>query len=156
MFEVILFFILQLINVVLSTIRSIFTIKGSKHTSAIMNAVSYTFYSAVVKLVTSQDMFVVVSVTFITNIIGVYLANFILEKFKKDKLWRITCTVGEINATNILSRLSEKNIQKTYYQCDNKVIIDIYSYSQGESVLIKEILKDYKVKYCIMEIDKKL
>ena len=70
-----LFFGLQLVNVVLSTMRSILTVKASKHVAAIMNAISYTFYSAVVKLITSQDMYVVCAVTFVTNIIGVYIAQ---------------------------------------------------------------------------------
>lgn len=155
-----LFFGLQLVNVILSTMRSILTVKASKHISAIMNAISYTFYSAVVKLITSQDMYVVCIVTFITNIIGVYVANWILEKAKRDKLWRISATVkGQDKVSGINKRLEKHNISyniTSCEDCEDKFIFDIFSYSQGESVLIKEVLTNYKVKYCVMEISKKL
>ena len=80
----ILFFVLQLINVIMSTTRSILTIKASPRTACIVNAVSYTFYNAIVKLITAQSIAVVVTVTFITNIIGVYLARTWLNKMEKD------------------------------------------------------------------------
>lgn len=155
-----LFFGLQLVNVVLSTMRSILTVKASKHVAAIMNAVSYTFYSAVVKLITSQDMYVVCAVTFVTNIIGVYIANWILDKAKKDKLWRISATAkGQQKVAAMEKRLDEYNISFNVTPCVNfedKLVFDIFSYSQGESVLIKEILTDFNVKYHVMEISKKL
>ena len=74
-----IFFGLQLVNVILSTIRSIVTVRASRHTAAIINAISYTFYNGIVKLLTAQDMSVILATTFITNIIGVYTANFILD-----------------------------------------------------------------------------
>ena len=155
-----LFFGLQLVNVVLSTMRSILTVKASKHVAAIMNAISYTFYSAVVKLITSQDMYVVCAVTFVTNIIGVYIANWVLEKVKRDKLWRISATVKGRKKVDAMGKsLGEYNIDYNVTlceDCEDKFIFDIFSYSQGESVLIKEVLTNYKVKYCIMEISKKL
>lgn len=155
-----LFFGLQLVNVVLSTMRSILTVKASKHVAAIMNAISYTFYSAVVKLITSQDMYVVCAVTFVTNIIGVYIANWVLEKAKRDKLWRISATVkGQKKVGAMGKSLEEYNIGYNVTpceDCEDKFIFDIFSYSQGESVLIKEVLTNYNVKYCVMEISKKL
>jgi hypothetical protein len=69
-----IFFGLQLINVILSTIRSIVTVKASKHTAAFINAISYTFYNGIVKLLTGQEMWVILSTTFITNIIGIRIA----------------------------------------------------------------------------------
>ena len=86
--SIVLFFVLNLINVILGTMRSILTVKSTPFVSMIINTVSYTFYSGIVKLVSGQDMIVVLVTTALTNIIGVYIARFILDKAKKDKLYR--------------------------------------------------------------------
>ena len=61
-----IFFLLQFINVVLSTMKTVLTVKANKHVAMLINTVTYTFYSGVVKLMTGQDMFIVLAVTFIT------------------------------------------------------------------------------------------
>lgn len=153
----VLFFILNLINVILSTIRSILTVKSTPFVSMVINTISYTFYSGIVKLVSSQDMMVVLITTALTNILGVYIARFILDKTKKDKLWRITATIPKcIDSKEIASKLEEKNIQSVTYIGESVKLIDIYSKTQGESVIIKETLAPLKVKYSVVEIDKEL
>ena len=150
-----LFFVLNLINVVLGTMRSILTVKSTPFVS--INTVSYTFYSGIVKLVSGQDMIVVLVTTALTNIIGVYIARFILDKAKKDKLWRITATIPEnIDSGEITNPLKERGIQSVVYIGEGVKLVDIYSKTQGESIVIKEILAPLKVKYSVVEIDKKL
>lgn len=152
-----LFFVLNLINVVLGTMRSILTVKSTPFVSMVINTVSYTFYSGIVKLVSGQDMIVVLVTTALTNIIGVYIARFILDKAKKDKLWRITATIPEnIDSGEITIPLKEKGIQSVVYIGEGVKLVDIYSKTQGESIVIKEILAPLKVKYSVVEIDKKL
>ena len=73
-----IFFLMQFINVVLSTMKTILTVKANKHVAMLINTVTYTFYSGVVKLLTEQPMVIVLAVTFLTNMIGVYLALYIL------------------------------------------------------------------------------
>ena len=84
------FFTMQFINVILSTMKTILTVKANKHVAMLINTVTYTFYSGVVKLLTEQSMVVVLAVTFLTNVLGVYIAMFILEKARKDVLWKIS------------------------------------------------------------------
>ena len=152
-----LFFVLNLINVVLGTMRSILTVKSTPFVSMVINTVSYTFYSGIVKLVSGQDMIVVLVTTALTNIIGVYIARFILDKAKKDKLWRITATIPEnIDSGEITNPLKERGIQSVVYIGEGVKLVDIYSKTQGESIVIKEILAPLKVKYSVVEIDKKL
>ena len=152
-----IFFGLQLVNVILSTIRSITTVKASKHTAALINAISYTFYNGIVKLLTGQEMWVILSTTFITNIIGVYAANFILDKLRKDKLWVFNATfkskVENVNIDTVVSMFTNANIKFVYTEViPNKLYtIQIFSYTQKESDMIKEILKNFDVKYYITE-----
>lgn len=155
--SIVLFFVLNLINVILGTMRSILTVKSTPFVSMIINTVSYTFYSSIVKLVSGQDMAVVLVTTALTNIIGVYIARFILNKAKKDKLWRITATLpADIDSGVIVPKLKEKGIASVVYVGEDVKLIDIYSKTQGESLVIKEILEPLKVKYSVVEIDKKL
>lgn len=154
-----LFFVLNLINVVLGTMRSILTVKSTPFVSMVINTVSYTFYSGIVKLVSGQDMAVVLITTALTNIVGVYIARFILDKCRKDKLWRITATIPNSLSSEIellTKRLKEKDIKSVVYVGEGVKLIDIYSKTQGESIVVKEILEPLKVKYSVVEIDKTL
>lgn len=152
-----LFFVLNLINVVLGTMRSILTVKSTPFVSMVINTVSYTFYSGIVKLVSGQDMAVVLITTALTNIIGVYIARFILDKCRKDKLWRITATIpNSIDSEMITEKLKTKDIKSVVYVGEGVKLIDIYSKTQGESIVVKEILEPLKVKYSVVEIDKTL
>lgn len=152
-----LFFILNLINVVLGTMRSILTVKSTPFVSMVINTISYTFYSGIVKLVSGQDMAVVLITTALTNIIGVYIARFILDKCRKDKLWRITATIpNSIDSGMITEKLKTKDIKSVVYVGEGVKLIDIYSKTQGESIVVKEILEPLKVKYSVVEIDKTL
>jgi hypothetical protein len=123
-----------------------------------MNVTAYTFYVAVVKLLTEQPMWYVCLVTAITNCIGFYLADLLFNKMQKDKLWRISMTTDIDTANEIANQLSLYNIgyNEIHDESCGKTILDVFSYTQGESSLIKDIIKDKKVKYHIMVIDKKL
>lgn len=156
--SIVLFFVLNLINVILGTMRSILTVKSTPFVSMVINTVSYTFYSGIVKLVSGQDMAVVLITTALTNIIGVYVAQFILNKTKKDRLWRITATVKYNKSKDIANALEQYNISYNEQATDgNKTaIFDIFSKTQGESALIKELLVKNSAKYHVIEIEKTL
>lgn len=155
--DIAIFFGLQLINVVLGTMRSILTVKASTHVSALVNAVSFTFYNAVVKMITNQDMTIVLIATFVTNFIGVYIAKWILSIGEKDKLWVFCATVkkrtGDDGIDIVTAMLEKAKIQFVYNVVSPGKLytMQIFSYSQKESVMITEILKNYNIKYYITE-----
>ncbi len=144
-----LFFTLQFINVVLSTMKTVLTVKANKHVAMLINTVTYTFYSGVVKLMTGQDMFIVLATTFITNIIGVYLAMIILEKCKKDVLWKIEVTVGSEVAEELHNRMTE--VPHSYIEVGKNTLFNFYCATQKESAMVKEIVNEYNAKYFVAE-----
>lgn len=157
--SMVMFGIFQLINVVLGTLRSICTIKANKHVGMILNVISFTFYAAVVKMTGTQEMWYVLTTTAITNCFGFYFANWIFHKSQKDKLWRISITVlnTQKGKEYICNRLSSYNIEYSVVTTTNGCIIDVFSYTQAESSLIKEIVNKLpRIKYSVIEIDKKL
>ena len=144
-----IFFLLQFINVVLSTMKTVLTVKASKHIAMLINTVTYTFYSGVVKLMTGQDMFIVLAVTFITNIIGVYIAMFILDKSKKDVLWKVEVTVGSDVAEELHDKMTD--VPHSYIAVGKNTLFNFYCATQKESARVKEIVNEYNAKYFVAE-----
>lgn len=152
----IIFFICSLINVMLSTLKTILTVKASKGVATIINAITYGFYAIVVKQLASLDLITTVTVTIVTNIIGVYVSMWLLERTKKDCLWKISVTTKDNTLVEKLEKFSISYVmnpvqykKQTYYN------IDVFSENQKDSSIIENILKEYKVKYNITEINKK-
>lgn len=152
----IIFFICSLINVMLSTLKTILTVKASKGVATIINAITYGFYAIVVKQLASLDLITTVTVTIVTNMIGVYVSMWLLEKTKKDCLWKISVTTKDNTLVEKLEKFSISYVmnpvqykKQTYYN------IDVFSENQKDSSIIENILKEYKVKYNITEINKK-
>ena len=151
----IVFFVCSLINVILSTMKTLLMVRAGRNSAIAINAICYGFYTLVVKQLASVDYMTAVVVTVITNIIGVWLSYKVLDLFKKDKLWRITVHLKtKKDYDNCVLSLAEYNIKCT--PITNTTDIDIYSYTQEQSNIIKEILTNYKHKYFIQEMDKSL
>lgn len=149
--DLIVFIVIQFLNVIISTIKSILTVKGGKATAALINAVSYTFGAVVTKLLTQQSFGVVICVTLLTNIIGVYLAKAILEKFQKEKLWTIMTTCKVEDKDPIEKEFRRRDIKYVSFLAENnRYFINIFSHSRAESALIKEILGNFHTKSSVI------
>lgn len=148
---VLAFFIAQLINVILSTLKSVITIKGGKNWAAVFNAIAYGFNTIVIKSLVGVDMEVAVTVTIVTNLLGVYFGLGVLEKLRKDQLWKITVTVASEELSDFKNNLAEENISFITYetQVESYKVVDIFSKCRQDSKIIKNIFKNYKVKYTI-------
>lgn len=153
--DIMFFFCIQLLNVILSTIKSILTINGSPKIASIANAIYFTLYAYVIKLIVTEELIVVLIVTFITNLIGVYLGKIILEYFEKDKLWIYTCffECNENSVIKLAEKLAHLDIECVYTTImDNKLYeIKILTDSKEESRLVVNLLKNNKIKYYITE-----
>lgn len=152
---VILFVVCSLINVILSTLKTLIMVNAGRGSAIIINAVCYGFYTLVVKQLGAVDYVTAVVVTILANIVGVWISYRIMDLFKKDKLWRITATLKSKKAFDECKRnLDKYNIGFTPIENTNS--IDIYSYNQKESAIIKNILGNYDYKYFIQEMAKSL
>ena len=152
---VIVFCICSLINVILSTLKTLIMVNAGRGSAIIINAVCYGFYTLVVKQLTSVVYVTAVLVTIMANIVGVWISYKILDLFKKDKLWRITVTLKTADEfAECVQQLAKYNVG--YTPIENTNSIDIYSYNQKESAIIKNILGNYNHKYFIQEMAKSL
>jgi membrane protein DedA with SNARE-associated domain len=152
---VIVFCICSLVNVILSTLKTLIMVNAGRGSAIIINAICYGFYTLVVKQLGAVDYVTAVVVTILANIVGVWISYKIMDLFKKDKLWRITVTLKSKKALDeCKANLEKYNIGFTPIEKTNS--IDIYSYNQKESLIIKNILANYDYKYFIQEMAKSL
>ena len=149
----VLFVILNLINVILGTMRSILTVKASPTVAMLINTISYTFYAGIVKMTSGQSMAIVLITTALTNVIGVYIAKWLVSLKHKDKLWVVDVTTKKSNRYNLANDLSIFKIQFSVFNINNSNLVNfrIYSYTQLDSKRIKRVLDRYNVKYNITE-----
>lgn len=157
MVAIIIFTVCSLVNVILSTMKTILTVRSTKVVASVINAVTYGFYAIVVKQLASLDLTVTVIVTIATNLIGVYISMWIMDKMKKDCLWKISVTTKD---KSIVKKIENFDIEYTLspiqYKKETYYSIEIFSKNQKDSTIIKNILNEYKVKYNVTEITKTL
>lgn len=154
----ILFLVCQFINVALNTIKTIIMHKEEKISSAIINAITYGFYTIIVVMTASElPLWLTIVITIITNLIGVYISMLILEKLKKDSLWEIVATIQNTEMDNykqflnmVLSREQISfNCVETNKQ--GEYVYHIYSENQKQSAIIKKALSGTNAKYIVHE-----
>lgn len=157
MLAIIIFTVCSLVNVILSTMKTILTVRSTKIVASIINAVTYGFYAIVVKQLASLDLTVTVIVTIATNLIGVYLSMWLMDKMKKDCLWKISVTTKNKSIAKKIENFDiEYTMSPIQYKNETYYSIEIFSKNQKDSSIIKNILNEYKVKYNVTEITKTL
>ena len=148
----VLFIVMNIVNVVIQTIKSIATIKCGKTAAAIVNAVAYGLYTYIVVL-TMCDLPLLAKCLIVAgaNFVGVYVVKLFEEKARKDKLWKVEATVPSNLAENLRFHLEQRNIPYNYIDIKKYVIFNCYCETQIQSAKIKEILKMHDAKYFVSE-----
>lgn len=147
-----IFVTIQMVNVVISTIKSILTVNGSKMTAAVVNSVSYTFANVVTKMLTQQPFEVIIVTTMVTNMVGVYAAKWLMEKTRKERLWTVMATIRSAHKDDVEEQLQKRSIQYTLVPAENdRWFINIFSHSKAESAMIREILHKWDIRHTIVE-----
>ena len=149
-----LFVILNVVNVVIQTIKSIATIKCGKTMAALVNAVAYGLYTVVVVYtVCDLDLWVKVLVVAVSNLIGVYVVKLFEEKARKDKLWKVEATVDSYFIDDLHRMLNEGSIPHSWIEIGStdRVLLNCYCNTQHDSSLVKELLDASGAKYFVSE-----
>lgn len=149
---ILLFALCTAVNVILSTIKSILTVKGGKLSASFINALTYGFYSYVIVLTSADGMpiWLKMVITAICNFIGVYLVKWIEEKARKDKLWKVELTVPTKYTNTIDFDLHD--VPHSYIELSDKhTLFNFYCATQKESAKVKAIANQYEAKYFVAE-----
>lgn len=149
----ILFIVLNIVNVIVQTFKSLATVKCGKVVASIVNAVAFGIYTVVLVYMNCDlTLWQKVIVVALTNLVGVYVVKLIEEKIQKDKLWKIECTCRNEQTQDLHEALKNCGISHNYIKnVGQNSLFNIYSKTQKESQNIKDILKQYDVKYFVSE-----
>lgn len=146
------FIILNIINVIIQTIKSLCTINGGKTVAAIVNAAAYGFYTIVVVYMMSDlPLFTKAFIVGACNLVGVYIVKLVEEKRRKDKLWKVEMTVNNEFIGKVAQELAAFNISNNRITLKEWAVFNCYCPTQEESRFCREVGKKYFAKFFVSE-----
>ena len=155
---IIVFTIASLINVILQTIKQIVTVKTDRPINAsIISAVTYGFYTIIIQYTANMPLMASAIITAVANLFGTYFSIWLLEKIKKEALWKISITAKTVDIVEKLKPFSiDCLVQEVLLNNKRMYLIEAFSKSKKDSNIIRNILNNYEVLYNISEIPKRL
>ena len=134
------FIVLNIVNVIIQTVKSIATIKCGKFSAAAVNAVAYGLYTiVVVYTVCDLPLWLKVTIVALCNLIGVFVVKLVEEKSRKDKIWLVKITIPVEFAERAKDLLKQKNIPFTYYNLTKYFVFDTFCEKQTETAIVMNI-----------------
>lgn len=148
-----IFVILNVVNVIIQTVKAIATIKCSKMTAAVINAVAYGLYTIVlVYMVCDLPLWLKATVVAVANLVGVYVVKYLEEKKRKDRLWKVEATIPSAFTDTLHYDLKIRNIPHNYIQnVGQYTVFNIYCKTQKQSAIAKVLLNQCNAKYFVSE-----
>lgn len=147
------FIVLNLVNVVIQTVKSIATVSWGKWGASITNAVAYGLYTVVVVYMNADGLglFWKALIIGVANLIGVYVVKLVEEKKRKVKLWKIEMTVDKEDFERLITKARLEGLVLNYIDIEKWVLVNFYCETQEESIKVREIAKQYNTKYFVSE-----
>lgn len=147
------FVVLNVVNVLIQTVKSIATIKCGAWGAASVNALAYGLYTVVVVYMSADGLGLLwkAIIIAVANLFGVYIVKVIEEKKRKDKLWRVEATVKRTSTSALKSELDNESIPNYYNIIGNHTVFACFCKTQKESAKVRGILARYEAKYFVSE-----
>ena len=148
----ILFIVMNVLNVIVQTTKSLATIKCGKMGAAIVNAVAYGLYTYIVVL-TMCDLPLLWKciIVALANFVGVYIVKWVEEKARKDKLWRVEMTVNTKLADKMHNELNYFGISHYWINAGKHTVFNVFCPTQKESAFVKHLADKHHAKYFVSE-----
>lgn len=148
-----LFIVLNILNVIIQTVKSICTVKCGKGVAALVNAVAYGLYTIVtIYMLCDLDLYLKAGIVALCNLVGVYVVKLIEEKSRKDKLWKVEMTVRQEQRERLVDTLKDLDIPFNYIEGIGKyVIFNVYCATQKQSAMVRTIGEQFEAKYFVSE-----
>ena len=140
-----IFVILNIVNVIIQTIKSIATVKCGKSMAALVNAIAYGLYTVVVVyMVCDLPLWLKVVVIAVCNLVGVFVVKWGEEKARKDKLWKVEMAVP--NGTNLAvlkNRIEWCGVPCNYIEVGKWVMFNCYCETQRQTEAMTMLAKEF-------------
>jgi hypothetical protein len=148
----IVFIVLNIVNVIIQTVKSIATIKCGKGMAALVNAIAYGLYTVVVVYtVCDLPLWLKVVVVGLCNLVGVFCVKWGEEKARKDKLWKVEATVKPCEFEAIKTYCEVADLPFSYIDVNKYILFNFYCATQKESAIVKGLLDKHNAKYFVTE-----
>ena len=147
------FIILSIVNVIFSTIRSLVVNNGGKIGASLLSGGYFAFYNVMmIYTVADFPMWQKCVITFVCNVVGVFLVKWGEEKARKDKLWKVEATIPYTLTSNLHHELEKNAIAHNYItNVGTYSIFNIYCPSQEVSIAVRSALEKVGAKYFVSE-----
>lgn len=147
----VIFIVLNVVNVIMQTVKSIATVKCGKGVAAIVNAVTFALYTVVtVYMMCELPLMWKAGIVGLCNLIGVFVVKWVEEVARKDKLWKVEMTIPTVHTEEVDRRLAK--VPHSYITISDKhTLFNFYCATQKESAMVKEIGTRYNAKFFVAE-----
>ncbi len=143
------FFLISLVNVILSSTKSICTVRYGRGINVIANVISYSFYTIVVKQTACLPLTVTVLSTAVANALGVWLSYAVLDKLQKDRLWKVEVVVPNKFTEQLHSELKET--PHNFIELGPNTLFNFYCETKADTSRIIKHCQEYKGKFFATE-----
>ena len=146
------FILLNIVNVVVQTVKSIATIKCGKGAAAIVNAIAFGLYTIVtVYMMCELPLATKALIVAGCNLVGVYVVKYFEEKARKDKLWKVEVTIPAEQAEQMIKDCKYYGFTYNYVNIGKYFLFNFYCPTQQDSLNVKKLLQSYDAKYFVTE-----
>ena len=147
------FIILNIVNVVMQTVKTMVTVKAGKGVAALVNAVAYGLYTVVtIYMMCELNLGLKALIVALCNLGGVFVVKLIEEKTRKARLWKVEATVLRGYTQSLHSDLDKADIPHNYLENVGKyTLFNIFCATEKQSAKAKEIMAKYEAKYFVTE-----
>ena len=147
------FIILNILNVIIQTVKSIATVNSGKIVASLTNAVAYGLYTVVVVyMVCELPLWLKALIIGVANLFGVYFVKFFEEKMRKDKLWKVECNINTSDFDKFYNAVANLNIPFNFNPTSNGyVTVNLFCSTQKDSHTVRELLNKFDTKYFVTE-----
>lgn len=144
--ELILLFIVKLIDQALTTTKSIFVAKGRYLIGAVLNAICTSLYFILIVKVTQSDGIMSIIVVSIASFIGTYLSGTLIKKSEPDKLFIFRVTPSSLESgKQFADEIRNNNLAIHTTVCYDKdmnknLFCEIYCKTKEESKTVMDLI----------------
>ena len=149
----VIFIALNILNVIIQTVKSIATVKCGKAVAALTNAIAYGLYTVVtVYMMCELSLGLKALIVALCNLIGVYVVKLAEEKARKDKLWKIEMAIpNTVNVYDIKRRIENCGVSYNYIEVGKWLMFNCYCEKQKQTSAMVAIAKEYNGKISAYE-----
>lgn len=155
--DLIVLFLLKMVDTIINSGKTIFMIKGKKFLSALSQAISNVFYVILMsKLMKSTDP-ASIAVTSLAMFIGQYLSQWVAEKFNKVKVFKVSATAkNQIVGETVMDALNNEDLDFRVLEAVGRrtktYVIDVFCHTKEETKKARAILDMNELKHYTVEL----